>query len=194
MNGYRVTVQTKDGKEQSFFTKRMSDIKTKSAVLGGLMTSSEEVAKAVSNPTKIRRMKNSADRYFKKNPTKSKRKRNPTSVKMGRVKGAAGDIKSLASLYSIPADPREAYKLGFYFGIIRGIDTCGVQNYFERKRIRQKFGEKLVSGAFEVASKAAGVGGGSTRSSRRGYRPDEDDEDYGTPADMDDEFDFEDDE
>lgn len=168
MDGYRVTVQTKEGKEQSFFTKRMSDIKTKSAVLGGLMTGAEEVAKAVSNPTKIRRLANSADRFFKKRSNKSNRKKNPKkNPKMG--KSSVSDIKSLEALFDLPDDPEEAAEIGFYFGIIRGLDTCGVQNYFERQRIRKKFNEKILSGAFQTASKALKVKGGAG-GSRRYYQ------------------------
>jgi len=164
MNGYRVTVQTKEGKEQSFFTKNMSEVKTKAAVLGGLMTGAEEVAKAVSNPTKIRRLANSADRFFKKRSPKSNRKKNP---KMG--KSSVADIKSLEALFDLPDDPEEAAEIGFYFGIIRGLDTCGVQNYFERQRIRKKFNEKILSGAFQTASKALKVKGGDG-GSRRYYQ------------------------
>ena len=197
MNGYRVTVQTKGGKEQSFFTERMSDIKTKSAVLGGLMAGSEEVAKAVSNPAKIRRLKNAADRYFKKNPMKGNRKRNPSGIKLERMKSSEADIKSLSSLFRIPPDPREAARLGLYFGIIRGLDTCGIQNYFERQRIRKKFGQKLVSGAFEATNKELGVGGSKSGGSRRSYRyaeryedegDSDDTEDYGTIEEMKAEF------
>jgi len=166
MDGYRVTVRTKDGKEKSFLTKRVSDIRSKSAVLGGLMTGATEVSKAVSNPTKLRRLKNSSDRYFAKvNPKRGRRKNPPVGIP--RVKASPEDIKSLQSLYAIPDDAAEAYRLGFYFGIIRGIDTCGVQNYFERRRIRKEFSQKLLSGAFEVASGAAGVAGAPAKKTRR---------------------------
>jgi len=151
MDGYRTTVKSRSGTSKKFFTKTQSEVLPKAHVLGGLMMGAEQVGEAISNPGKLRRMHSNASRNLEK---RARRRKNPDAP---RIKAAPDDIKSLAGLYAIPDDSEEAFKLGFYFGIMRGIDTCGVQNYFERKRIRKEFAEKLMLGAFETAAVATGT-------------------------------------
>lgn len=167
-DGFRTTVDAKSGSKKVFFTKKASEVLPKAHVLGGLLTGAEQVSEAISNPSKLKRMHTTAKRNLAKREKRRGRKKNPEAP---RVKAGTADIKSLASLYAIPDDAEEAFKLGLYFGIMRGIDTCGVQNYFERKRIRKKFAEQLMRGAFETAAEAGGVSPPKSRKTSGRKRP-----------------------
>lgn len=160
MDGYRSTVKSRSGTSKKFFTKTQSEVLPKAHVLGGLMMGAEQVGEAISNPGKLRRMHSNASKNLEK---RAGRRKNPD---VPRIKAGTADIKSLAGLYAIPDDSEEAFKLGLYFGIMRGIDTCGVQNYFERKRIRKKFAEQLMRGAFETAAVAGGTAPPKAKRSR----------------------------
>lgn len=151
-------VEMKDGRtSQKRRTKKCSEVLTKAHVVAGAMEGARGVTKAISNPAKIRRLHNEASRYFrKKNPS-------PTVEREG---AELGDIKEVAGMVGIPDDPNDAYRYGFYFGIIRGIDTCGVQNYFKRRKIRNEFQQRVFDAAMETSARVAGVGRGRTGSSK----------------------------
>lgn len=143
-------VETKEGKRSE--TRRTSDcdeVMRRGHMIGGAMTGAMEVTRAISNPAKIKRMGSSARRYFaKKNPS------------IERSPAEEGDIRELTGMAGIPDDPKDAYRYGFYFGIIKGIDTCGVQNYFKRKRIRDEFKTRILEAALETSARASGTKAG----------------------------------
>lgn len=60
-------------------------------------------------------------------------------------------------MFQIPDDNEEAFRYGVYFGIIRGIDTCGVQNYFTRRKIRKRYQKRALEGLVSEATRAAGI-------------------------------------
>ena len=122
------------------------EIIQKASVVGGAMIGGIEVARAIPNPQKIKRLEDSAQKYF--------RKQNP---KMRRQPAEVSDIRELTGMIGVPPDPKDAYRYGFYAGIIRGIDTCGVQNYFKRKKIRNTFQERLLSAAMETTALVTGT-------------------------------------
>jgi len=111
------------------------------------------------NPGKLTRLENSARRYFaKKNPPSSKLKRSPAQL---------GDIKEMVGQVAIPADPDEAFRYGVYNGIIRGIDTCGVQNYLKRRKIRKQYQDAILDAQRLEMERVAGLKGDPGRSRRR---------------------------
>ncbi len=150
-------VETKEGKvSQKRRTDKCDEVLRKGHLVGGAMTGALEVMKAISNPAKIKRLHNSAVRYF--------RKKNP---KLPRQAADEGDIRELTGMIGVPDNSDDAYRYGFYAGIIRGIDTCGVQNYFKRRRIRNEFQERLLSAAMETTARVTGTRSGSRSTGKR---------------------------
>lgn len=113
--------------------------------IGGSMAGASKVSKAMGNPSSMKRLENGARKYFRQSNPKRKRE-----------EASAEDIQGFAGLVQIPYDNEEAFKYGLYFGIIRGIDTCGVQNYFERRKIRKKYVDALLGSPSDIVSKATG--------------------------------------
>lgn len=149
-------VELKDGRVSAKRrTTDCSKVLSKGHLIGGAMVGGTEVKRAISNPGKMRRLQNSATKYF--------RKQNP---KMPRQPADEGDIRELTGMVGVPDNPEDAYRYGFYAGIIRGIDTCGVQNYFKRKRIRNEFQERLLSAAMETTSRVTGTRSGKVSRKR----------------------------
>jgi len=160
-NKYTMRVMTKDGREsQSRRLDGCDRALSRGHALGGSMVGAGQVLKAISNPTKLKKLNSDARRYFaKKNPT------------LPRQEADIADIKELTGMFQIPADNEEAFRYGLYFGIIRGIDTCGVQNYLKRKRIRKRYQERLLEGLISETSRAGGLSvaaRGSSGKSKRG--------------------------
>lgn len=50
--------------------------------------------------------------------------------------------------------PKEAFDFGFMFGVLRGIDTCGVVRVAERRRIRREVEQQVLDAVYELATKA----------------------------------------
>lgn len=144
---YTMWVVMKDGrKSRKYPLDGCNKAVAQGHAVAGSMIGSGKVAKAVSNPAKIKRLDNEARKFF--------RKQNP---KMPRAEAEAADIKELAGMFRIPADNEEAFRYGLYFGMIRGIDTCGVQNFLKRKRIRKRYQERLLEGLVTEATRAGGL-------------------------------------
>ena len=157
-NKYTMWVIARDGKESA--KRRLDGCETAVArghMIGGAMVGVGKVAGAIENPAKIKRLNNEARRFFaKKNP------------KIPRTPAEEDDIQELTGMITIPENNEDAFRYGLYFGIIRGIDTCGVQNYMKRKRIRRKYQERLIEGAMSEAFRAGGISKGKTKSSKKG--------------------------
>jgi len=130
-------IVTKTGqKSRQYRTDDCDEVIRKANLIAGGMIGGERVAQSISNPGKIKRLENGAKKFFREN--------NP---KMPRKRAEAGEIEELAGMVSVPYDPEQAYRYGFYAGIIRGIDTCGVQNYFQRRKVRKEYAQKLLEAA-----------------------------------------------
>lgn len=163
-NKYTMWVVMKDGRTS---TKRRLD-GCKNAIsrghaIAGSLVGAGKVAKAVSNPGKIKRLDGEARKFF--------RKKNPG---LPRQEAEAADIKELAGMFTIPHDSEEAFRYGLYFGIIRGIDTCGVQNFLKRKRIRKRYQERLLEGLVSEATRAGGIKVKPAKKSKKKPKPDAD--------------------
>jgi hypothetical protein len=153
-------VVTRDGVESN--RRRTSDCKeilAKAHAAGGAIVGARDVAGAINNPAKLTRLKNSADKYFASRPKpKSSRKSNPP--RLPRQSAEEGDIRELTGMVGITSSPEESYRYGYYAGIIRGIDTCGVQNFLKRKRIRNEYQERLLAAAAEATARLTGTRSG----------------------------------
>jgi hypothetical protein len=156
-NKYTMRVLTKDGRESQ--PRRLEGCEralSRGHALGGSMVGAGQVLKAISNPTKLKKLNSDARRYFaKKNP------------KLPRQEADVADIKELTGMFQIPDDSEDAFRYGLYFGIIRGIDTCGVQNYLKRKRIRKRYQERLLEGLISETSRAGGLSVGKAKGGSR---------------------------
>lgn len=156
-NKYTMRVMTKDGRESQ--PRRLdgcSRALARGHALGGSMVGAGQVMKAISNPGKLKKLNSDARRFFaKKNP------------KLPRQEADIADIKELTGMFQIPDDNEEAFRYGLYFGIIRGIDTCGVQNYLKRKRIRKRYQERLLEGLISETSRAGGLSVSTRGKSKR---------------------------
>lgn len=51
-----------------------------------------------------------------------------------------------------------AYDFGFVFGVLRGIDTCGLMRVGERRRIRRRIEQELMDAAYGLAVEVPGSG------------------------------------
>lgn len=150
-------VVTKEGQSsERRRTDKCDEVLRRGHLIGGAMTGAIEVSRAISNPGKLKRLENSARKYF--------RKSNP---KLPRQAAEEGDIRELTGMIGVPDNPDDAYRYGFYAGIIRGIDTCGVQNYFKRRRIRNEFQERLLAAAMETTARVTGARSSSKPSRKR---------------------------
>jgi len=155
-DNYTMWVVSSDGRESQ--KRRVSGLNkalSRGHSVGGAMVGASKVTKAVSNPGKIRKLNGDARRYFAK--------QNPS---IPREAAEEADIKELAGMFKVPSDPKAAYRYGMYFGIIRGIDTCGVQNFLKRKRIRKRYQEKILQGVLSSSARAGGISKKPPRSER----------------------------
>lgn len=137
---FQFQVTTSDGRKSTIIRKRGTpkEIESKARAVAGAMMGAEKVAKALrsKNPAaSMKRLRNSAAKYFRQ-----------TNPGIPREAAEVGTLEDMSTLFRMPADPNEAYKQGFYAGIIKGIDTCGVQNWAKRKKLRKEFERRLVEG------------------------------------------------
>jgi len=141
---YDTVILTKSGRKSGMY--RFPDCKTvlaRAYSIAGAMEAGDKVVAAVGNPAALTRLENSAKRYFqKKNP----RKKNPLggAPSLPRRPAEVGTIEDLSGMIGLPTESDEAYRLGYYAGIIKGIDTCGVQNYLRRRKLRKEFQQRLL--------------------------------------------------
>jgi hypothetical protein len=158
---YTVRAITDDNREsREYRFAKCEDAISRGHVIAGAMMGAEKVAKAVSNPGKMKRLQNEAEKYLekfaRKNSKKKRgRKRNP-NPRIPREPAAPGTIGSLSAMLTIPYDSDEAYRLGYYSGIITGIDTCGIQHWAKRRRIRKEFEQRLLDAVLEQRRKVVG--------------------------------------
>jgi hypothetical protein len=126
----------------------------KGEVIGAQLTGAREFI--VANPTRRKSMSSSARRVLaKSNP---KLERDPLS---GEEK-----FRDIESSIGIPDDPDQAYRVGYAWGVIRGIDTCGVQNFLKRKKIRKQYEKQILDAYKQIARSATEPIDSDGRSSR----------------------------
>lgn len=152
---FKTFVLSKDGsKSATYRFKDCDTVMARGAMIAGAMEAGKKVVGAISNPAALKRLENSASKYF--------RQKNP---KLPRSPAEEGTIEDLTGMIGLPDDSSEAYRLGYYAGIIKGIDTCGVQNYMRRRRLRKDFQQKLLDA---VVSHQETLTGPSRGGGRRG--------------------------
>lgn len=135
---YNFVVLTKDGDKSAKY--RVPECKTviaRANLVAGALKAGKKIVATASNPASLKRLENTARKYF--------RKKNPFGgVKLPRKAAQVGSIEDLSGMIGLPDSAEEAYRLGYYAGIIKGIDTCGVQNYMRRRALRKEFQQRLL--------------------------------------------------
>lgn len=157
---FAVQVVSNDGLKKSpvYRFKDCDTVLARGHVVGGALMGARKVIGAMSNPASLRRLHANATRNLKK--MAPKRKKNPI-FKKSRIPREAADVgtfEDLSDMISLPSDPEQAYRLGYYAGIIKGIDTCGVQNYLKRRRLRDEYEQRLIDAALTQARTLTGTG------------------------------------
>ena len=157
---FAVQVVSNDGLKKSpvYRFKDCDTVLARGHVVGGALMGARKVIGAMSNPASLRRLHANATRNLKK--MAPKRKKNPI-FKKSRIPREAADVgtfEDLSDMISLPSDPEQAYRLGYYAGIIKGIDTCGVQNYLKRRRLRDEYEQRLIDAALTQARSLTGSG------------------------------------
>lgn len=154
-------VSTEGEKSATYRFKDCDTVMARGAMIAGAMKAGKKVVAAVGNPAALKRLDNSARKYLRqKNP---KLKRSPASF---------GAIEDLSGMIGLPDDAQEAYRLGYYSGIIKGIDTCGVQNYMKRRRLRKDFQQKLLDAVVDHQETLTEPSGRGRRGKTKTYRSD----------------------
>jgi len=82
--------------------------------------------------------------------TRAKRKRESISVP------ELPDLKQHFIELAWSLNGQAAYDFGFVFGVLRGIDTCGLMNVGERRRIRRRIEQELMDAAYGLSVEAPG--------------------------------------
>jgi len=129
--------------------------------LAGGVLGASEIAKVRENPEKSTKVIVNAyrgmSRTMKKNS--SKRKKNPVSrqtpISLPKEAARPEDIQDLTQLFTVPRDPDDAFRVGYYFGVIRGIDTCGIKNIINRRKIRDRFSKRVLDAVMGIPDRAA---------------------------------------
>jgi len=62
----------------------------------------------------------------------------------------------------------DVVRRGYAWGVIRGLDTCGIQNYLKRRKIRKQYDQEILKAYKAIAEKTVGPSVPETRS--RGQR------------------------
>ena len=155
---FAVQVVSNDGLKKSpvYRFKDCDTVLARGHVVGGALMGARKVIGAMSNPAALKRLYNTAKRGLQKMHTK----RNPI-LRKSRIPREAADVgtfEDLSDMISLPSDPEQAYRLGYYAGIIKGIDTCGVQNYLKRRRLRDEYEQRLIDAALTQARTLTGTG------------------------------------
>lgn len=51
-------------------------------------------------------------------------------------------------------DPSATFRMGYYYGVLRGMNSCGLQNMFKRAQFRRQFQKNIIKSYNELAQKA----------------------------------------
>lgn len=122
----------------------------KASLIGGQLTGAREF---IENPGRRKTLYSGARRTLaKSNP---KEKRAPLT--------GVENIDDLVQSMGIPSDAEEAYRVGYAWGVIRGLDTCGIQNYFKRVKIRKQYDQEILKAYKQIADRTVGPVAAGTR-------------------------------
>jgi len=139
--------------------------------LAGGVVGAKAVVAARENPSKVVKLYKNAHRGV----ARSMRKKNPigrqSAMKLPKEAARPEDIADLTQLFSIPSDNDDAFRVGYYFGVIRGIDTCGLKNLLNRRKIRDQFSKKVMESVMKIPDTASAK---ATVAGRRGGAKDDD--------------------
>jgi len=70
------------------------------------------------------------------------------------------EIDSLEQQMGLPSsDPAATFRMGYYWGILRGIKSCGITDIFKRKAFERQFQKKVIEAYNDMAQEAIKKGG-----------------------------------
>ena len=70
------------------------------------------------------------------------------------------ELDSLESQMGLPSsDPAATFRMGYYWGILRGINSCGITDVFKRAAFKRQFQKKVIEAYNEMAQAAIKKGG-----------------------------------
>ncbi len=146
---YKAFIVSKSGVESAVYRfDHCNEVLARASMISGALAAGKKVIGAVGNPSSMLRLESNARKKLEKMASKKKRGRKPKkNPRLPRRPVEVGAIEDLSGMIGLPSDPEDAYRLGYYAGIIRGIDTCGIQNYIRRKKLRKEFEQKLLDAA-----------------------------------------------
>ena len=135
---YEITVKTKSTTHVQLISGTPKKVEARAFAIAGTVMGAEKVDKALkaSNPSSsLKRLNASARRGL--------RRKNPA---LPREVVETGTFEEMSPMFALPDDVQEAYNLGISAGIIQGIDTCGVQNWARRRKLRKEYEAKMTKG------------------------------------------------
>ena len=75
------------------------------------------------------------------------------AVKEGGVEDS--ELESFDEIVGIPSqDPAATFRMGYYYGILRGINSCSITDYFKRVAFRRQFERKIIQAYNQLAQQA----------------------------------------
>jgi len=127
--------------------------------LMGIFQGEDDMVEA--NPVQRQRLRSNTRRFFaKENGFWSEVSGASVPVELtdsGPV--SPGELESFEDIVGIPVgDPKAAWRVGYYYGMLRGIDSCkwypDPKGMWERRQFRKEFERKII-GAYNSLAKAA---------------------------------------
>lgn len=161
---YEVTVKTKKTTHTQRIKGTPKKVEARAFAIAGTVMGAEKVDKALraANPSSsLKRLNASARRGL--------RRKNPA---LPREVVETGTFEEMSPMFALPDDVQEAYNLGISAGIIQGIDTCGVQNWARRRKLRKEYEAKMTKG-FLKFQKQVGARRGRVKMSEPTFRESE---------------------
>ena len=119
----------------------------KANLIGGQMTGAQEFLSA--NPARRRTLYMGARRALAKHNPKMADFLGP-SIPRSAMTGTE-TFADIAESIDVPPRSEDAFRVGYAWGVMNGIDTCGVQNWNKRRKLRRAYEKEILSSYAKVA-------------------------------------------
>lgn len=120
----------------------------KANLIGGQMTGAQEFLAA--NPARRRTLYMGARRALAKhNPPALAGLLGPTIPRSAMT--GTETFADIAESIDVPPRSEDAFRVGYAWGVMNGIDTCGVQNWNKRRKLRRAYEKEILSSYAKVA-------------------------------------------
>lgn len=65
------------------------------------------------------------------------------------------ELGSFEQVVGVPSnDPAATFRMGYYYGILRGINSCKIKDYFKREQFRRRFERRIIEAYNKMAQSA----------------------------------------